>query len=125
MLHVLLLLAAAPIIVTAPMAFWTFVSGTVVPILTALVVKVDAPAGFKAVLNAILAGGVATVIYATQHDGSFDLYSALLLIAGNIIASAGFYAGALRKTLVPVIERAAPGGVGPVATPRANLAPGE
>lgn len=103
------LTANHPIIVSAPIAFWTFIGATLIPVLTALITKSTATAGVKAVVNGILAAAAGIVAYAVLHDGSFDVWSSVLTMASAAFISWASYAGLMRQTIVKKVENSTVG----------------
>lgn len=103
--------------------YWlTFVLGTVLPALVALVTQRCASSGLKAIVLALLAavGGVATSIQ--MDGGNFDWKVALTSFIVMFVTATATHFGLLKPTGVTgtdgLIASAVPGGVGePVAKP--------
>ena len=106
------MLAVHAVVVNAPLALWTWIGATLVPILTAMIIHYRAPAWFKALANAFLTSVAALVVYALAHDGSFDVYSWLLSTASALFVAWAAYAGLWRQTAVKRVEQKLPGGIG-------------
>lgn len=107
------MLAADAVVVTAPLVFWTWLQATFMPVVTAVVVKVNAPPLFKSVANAVLTSAGGVIVYALAHDGGFDVWSAVLSSASGVFIAVAMYAGVWRKPLERHVEPKVPGGIGP------------
>jgi len=78
----------------------TFVAGTLIPVLVALVTKAHASAGVKAVVNALLSAiaGVATV--AVAQEGRLDIGHVLVAIGVTWFTSVTTHFGLLKPICV-------------------------
>lgn len=60
-------------VIQVDMAVLAFLAGTVIPLLTALLTKLEASSGVKAVSNLVLSMAAGGVAYLVTNDGSGDL----------------------------------------------------
>ena len=75
-----------------------FASGSLIPFVTALLTKVTAPSGVKAVCSAVLAG-ITAVLIAIQHAGGvIGWKQALIVFLETEIAMAATYYGFSKPT---------------------------
>lgn len=74
------------------------VSGSVIPLVTAIVTKLEAPSGLKALVSTALAGVTALVAYLSDWNGVGTWKEAVVVGLTALIAHAGSYHGVLKPT---------------------------
>jgi hypothetical protein len=71
----------------------TLLIGTVTPLLTGLIVKLQASSGVKSVVALVLVAVGAGINYVVSNNGTFDLASLLVLVFATFVAHVSTYYG--------------------------------
>lgn len=86
-------------------ALLAFISGSVIPLVTGAVTKLNAPAGLKAFVSAVLAGAVAVIGYVTDFNGVGTWKQAAAVGFLAWVTHAGSYYGFLKPTgVAPAVQ---------------------
>lgn len=91
-----MLLAATAIVLSV--SVWTFISGTLIPLVTGIITKQVASSALKAVCTAVLATVAGLVTSAMTHDGTLYLEESLMAVMVTFVTAISTYYGFLKPT---------------------------
>lgn len=97
------LVAATTIVLSV--SVWTFISGTLIPLVTGVITKQVASSAVKSICTAVLSTIAGLVTSAMTHDGTLYLEDSLMAVMVTFITAISAYYGFLKPTgIAPTVQ---------------------
>lgn len=95
----------------------TFLAGTIVPLLTAVITKLRAPSHLKSIVNLAISALAGVVAYGIAHEGAFDVMGLVSAGVTTYLASGVSYQNLWKPTGAALAVQKATAGIGLGAQP--------